>query len=276
MAGTTSLTVGDKTSRERVRGYFAPFVARLRHSLGDELHGLLIHGSAIRDLSNADDYDLIFVLRSNSVAGVRRIRHELAAFEWDRPLEVQIVCRNQLPLHADDFTLKAGGTFLVYRLRDALTLTGRNPFTDLVDPSQPVVRRSLLAEVQRNLWFARHAAGQGAAQLTDHEIYHVAKKMWWSIKDLMMWVGEDASDLVTNFRQACIRFPGMLSDDSRNWLESVADRCGRERDLFSQLSTDDRNKFLDRVLGVHEAVYGQLIRLAERDLAIRYHGKERA
>lgn len=242
----------------------------MRSRLGAELYGVLIHGSAIWNPVGADDYDPIFVLRRPSVAGVRAIRESLAAVDWDRHIEVQIVCASQLPLQSDHFSLKANGPMFLYRLRRALVLYGDNPYRHVPDPSREAFARSLVAEVQRNLWFARHAAGHGAAGVTTDEIYQVTKKMWWSIKNLLMWDGADEPDTAGDLAAMAAAHPDLLDRQAWSWLRSCLAKRGYERELFQRLNDPGRTDFIDDCLTVHEAVYGRMLKLAEREFGLTY------
>jgi hypothetical protein len=256
--------------QQRLKELFAPAIRAMRNRLGDELYGVLIHGSATWNPVGADDYDPIFVLRRPNVAGVRAIRESMAAVDWDRHVEMQVVCASQLAMQGDHFSLKANGPMFLYRLRKALVLYGDNPYRHVADPSREAFARSLVAEVQRNLWFARHAAGHGASGVTTGEIYQVTKKMWWSIKNLLMWDGADKSDSAGDLAAAAAAYPQLFDRSTWSWLHSCLAKRGFERELFHPLDDAERTVFIDECLNVHEAVYARILELAEREFGLTY------
>ena len=256
--------------RASLVGRFAPVVDLLAGRLGDQLVAVLVHGSAMRGCPTADDFDLIIALRSPAVASVRVTRESLTTVNWDRPLEVQVVCVDQMPVQGDHYSLKAAGPWIINTLRRALVLYGENPYSRINPPTPAMLKRSLVAEVQRNLWFARNAAGQGAARLTDNEIYQVAKKVWWSMRDLLMWIGKEGPDAETDLGAFSAVWPDAL--DARHWevLRSWLPMRGRERELFENLDGVARTEFLERVLQVHEAIYATILELAAQEFGLQF------
>lgn len=113
----------------QVQARLDELVRSLQATLGDNLVGIVAHGSAVRGgwRAGSSDVDLVCILRDATQSALEAIGPALELARFSARIEAMIVTRDEVPRSADCFPLLYGDL-----ARTSVTLVGDNPFTSLV------------------------------------------------------------------------------------------------------------------------------------------------
>jgi hypothetical protein len=104
----------------------------LEKTLGKNLVGLVVHGSAVRGgwRAGASDVDLVIILDDASQQALESIGPALELARFSSRIEAMIVTKAEIPQSADCFPLLYADL-----ARTSVTIAGENPFKGLAVPS---------------------------------------------------------------------------------------------------------------------------------------------
>lgn len=194
-----------------VKARLDELTASLVARCGDNLVGLVAHGSAVRGgwREAASDVDLILVLADDAQDVLAAIGPALELARFSARIETMIVTRDEIPRSADCFPLLYSDI-----ARASVTLAGTNPFASLVVPDHH--KRLRIEQELRELRIRmRRVATDSAGQATFAG--HVERKLkqarapLWALLALRGVAIGDGLDAVLD--AACARFsvePGAL------------------------------------------------------------------
>lgn len=134
---------------EAVKQRIDELVVALKKAHGDDLSGVLVHGSAVRGgWSDGSDVDVIVVLKRSSREKLEAAANALQGARWSARIEAMILVESEIPRAADVFPI-----FYDEIRRHHVVLHGHDPFSDLrIEPHHIRLRiEQELREVQIRL-----------------------------------------------------------------------------------------------------------------------------
>jgi len=134
---------------EPVKQRIDELVAALKKAHGDELSGVLVHGSAARGgWREGRDVDLVVVLKKSSREALERAANALQGARWSARIEAMVLVESEIARAADVFPI-----FYDEIRRHHVLLHGHDPFSDLkIEPHHLRLRiEQELREVQIRL-----------------------------------------------------------------------------------------------------------------------------
>ncbi len=168
----------------------------LEKTLGKNLVGLVVHGSAVRGgwRAGASDVDLVIILDDASQQALESIGPTLELARFSARIEAMIVTKAEIPRSADCFPLLYGDL-----ARTSVTLVGENPFKGLSVPTHH--KRLRIEQELRELRIRMRRVATDAVNHTNYagaveRKLKQARDPLWALLDLRGEAGDDTLDAV--------------------------------------------------------------------------------
>lgn len=186
----------------QVQARLDELVRSLQATLGDNLVGIVAHGSAVRGgwRAGASDVDLVCILADASQSALEAMGPALELARFSARIETMIVTRDEIPRSADCFPLLYSDL-----ARTSVTLVGENPFAKLEVPEHH--KRLRIEQELRELRIRmRRVATDNAghhnyAGAVERKLKQARDPLW----SLMAMRGEKLDDTLDAVLAACAR-----------------------------------------------------------------------
>ena len=240
--------------------------AIMRKFGAERVECVLLHGSVLFNPEfSPQDIDLVVVLKSNHPHDCQRFNQ---IFKSERtkgiPVQAHLLYLNEIPFHADYFSIHTCGCFFVPHLREALSLYGRNVFQNLSDPTKKQLVLSLLQKVQQYTFTLRNNICH-FEKLQDKDLLQTRKRTFVVLKDLLMAHGirlQDHKEIVNISLQ---QFPTIFDKREKQFLQKLADY-----DYHFPVQSK-KMELLTDCLRIYEKAYSALREHVAKQFSVEFH-----
>ena len=175
------------------------------------------------------------------------LRVELVSAASKIPIQLHLLYLDEIPMHADFFSIHTCGPFFVWHLRQAVALYGENIFETISGPSDYHLQLSLLQKVQQYTFQLRDMIFKGG-RISVRDLHQARKRSIVVLKDLLMSGGTLIQREKEIVQQGIDRFAEFTDEEGEFLLTLVL-----SRDKLPQGQT--KRQFLNECLAIHERAY---------------------